>query len=238
MSTGTPWRVRLPGASRTLRFDPADPDRHTALLHDWLHRPHVSPWWGPERTLRETRDYIERQRGSAHLTPWVVTAGTLPFGYVETYRAAEDPLAEAYPLEASDRGWHVLVGPDEVRGRGLPRLMGRAVLARLLTEPSGGEPGVTRVVCEPDERNGRMIAYCHALGYETLTHVDLGDKRAALLACTREAFVARWPGDLEAGAASHHGPDGREGPGDGADGRGGDGNGLGRRTATTEASRP
>lgn len=216
MSTGRAWQVRLPGASRALRFDPADPDRHTALLHDWLHRPHVSVWWSSGRTLRETRAYLERQQASAHLTPWVVSAGTVPFGYVETYRAAEDRLAEAYPLRPSDRGWHVLVGPDEVRGEGLPRLMGRAVLARLLTEPPGEpppEPGsdapgaggsaVTRVVCEPDERNGRMIRFCHALGYETLAHLDLGHKRAVLLGCTRATFAARWPGDLEAGAASY-----------------------------------
>jgi acetyl CoA:N6-hydroxylysine acetyl transferase len=202
MSLGTSWSIKVPGASRTLHFEVADPERHTVLLHDWFHRPHVAPWWGPDRTLPQTREYIERQLGTGHLTPWIVDAGHLPFGYVETYRAAEDPLADAYPLHASDRGWHVLVGPEEVLGQGLPRLMARAVLARLLTEPIAGAASITRVVCEPDERNQRMIAFCHALGYETLASLDLGYKRAALLACTRARFEARWPGDLAAGAAS------------------------------------
>jgi acetyl CoA:N6-hydroxylysine acetyl transferase len=192
------WKIRLPGASRTLQFEKVEPERHARLVCEWLREPHVAPWWGPERDLDGTRAYLERQLGSGHLTPWVVAAGDFSFGYVETYRAAEDPLAEAYPLEAGDRGWHVLVGPAEVLGRGLPRLMGRAVLARLLSEA-----GVERVVCEPDERNGRMLAFCEALGHERLATLDLQHKRAALLACTRTRFEARWPGDLDAGAASY-----------------------------------
>jgi RimJ/RimL family protein N-acetyltransferase len=195
------WWVDLPGASRSLRFEVVDLERHLRLLHDWLRQPHVKPWWGAERDLDQTRAYLERQLSSGYLTPWVVAAGDLTFGYVETYRAAEDPLAEAYPLGVGDRGWHVLVGPAEVLGHGLPRLMGRAVLARLLSEP-----GVDRVVCEPDVRNERMIAFCGALGHERLTTLDLGHKRAALLACTRERLEARWPGDLLAGAASWSSP--------------------------------
>jgi hypothetical protein len=53
-------------------------------------------------------------------------------------------------------------------------------------------------VCEPDEQNGRMLAFCRALGYETLAALDLPDKRAALMACTAAAFDARWPGDRKA----------------------------------------
>jgi RimJ/RimL family protein N-acetyltransferase len=197
MEVTSAWRIQMAGATQSLVFRPAEPDRDAGLLYDWMHQPHVAPWWGPDRSLEQTRGYLERQLGTGHLTPWVVSVGDRDFGYVETYRAAEDPLAEAYPLRPSDRGWHVLVGPAEVIGRGLPRLMARAVLARLLSEE-----GVDRVVCEPDERNARMLAFCRALGHERLTTLDLGHKRAALLACTRDQFEARWPGDLDAGARS------------------------------------
>jgi len=187
------WQIELPGAPGPLRFEVADPGRHTPLLHDWLRRPHVAPWWGAERDEAQTRAYLERQLASGHLVPWVVSADGRPFGYTETYRAAADPLADHYPLEATDRGWHVLVGPPEHLGTGLPRLLGRAVLAYLLSDPLVG-----RVVCEPDERNGRMLAFCRALGFDALATLDLPDKRAALLACTREAHAARWPDDLAA----------------------------------------
>jgi RimJ/RimL family protein N-acetyltransferase len=187
------WTATLPGTAVPLRFDPADPDRHGELLHDWLHRLHVAPWWGPDRTVEQTRAYIARQRDSGHLVPWVVGHRDEPFGYVETYRPADDPLAKWFPVTPSDRGWHVLVGPPEVLGTGLPRLMGRAVLAYLLQDPT-----IDRVLCEPNELNSRMLAYCQALGYEAIAAVDLPAKRAQIMACSRDRFVERWPGDLEA----------------------------------------
>lgn len=202
-------RARTPGE---LEFEAADPDVHGGLLHDWLHRPHVAPWWPPELSLAETHTYLADQLAQGHLDPWVVSLDGAAFAYVETYRAAEDPLAEAFPLTASDRGWHVLVGPPEVLGTGLPRLLGRAVLARLFAEtvqlPAGetrhlrtdeaAPSPVERVVCEPDERNIRMLRFCERLGYTRLATVDLPDKRAALMACTRAEHARRWPADLGA----------------------------------------
>jgi RimJ/RimL family protein N-acetyltransferase len=207
-----PWTITLPGDDRALRFEPADPEGHAELMYDWMHQPHVAPWWGADRDLDRTVAYVRRQRASRHLVPWIVShaapgadpgggtgggdpGGWTPFGYTELYRAAEDPLADVVPLTRADRGWHVFVGPPEVLGGGLPRLLGRAVLARLLASP-----GVERVVCEPDERNGRMLAFCRALGYESLGPVDLPDKRAMLMAQTAEAFDRRWPGDRKAAA--------------------------------------
>ncbi|MGH9212041.1 MAG: GNAT family N-acetyltransferase [Acidimicrobiales bacterium] len=187
------WRITLPGAPGPLEFAIADPDRHTDLLYDWLRRPHVAPWWGTERDRQQTSAYLARQLATGHLLPWVVAAGGVPFGYVETYRAAEDPLASYFPLDDTDRGWHVLVGPPAQLGTGLPRLLGRAVLAYLLSDWA-----VERVVCEPNERNARMLGFCRALGYERLATLDLPDKRAALMACTRPAHAAHWPADLEA----------------------------------------
>lgn len=194
------WTITLPGAAGPLRFDRAYPDTHTPLLYDWFSQPHVSPWWGGARSVEKTHAYLLRQCGSDYLTPWVVSDGGTPFGYVETYRAADDPLAAYYPLLPSDRGWHVLVGPAEALGSGRPRLLGRAVLAWLLAEP-----GVDRIVCEPNERNARMVGFCAALGYRVLAALDLPDKRALLLTCDRATFQERWPGDLEAGVASRSG---------------------------------
>lgn len=192
-----PWTVTLPGDDRSLRFEVADPEGHTELMHGWMHQPHVAPWWGMDRDLAQTAAYLRRQLGSGHLVPWIVShrgdGDWTPFGYTELYRPAEDPLARYFPLTAADRGWHVFVGPPDALGGGLPRLLGRAVLARLLNQP-----GVDRVVCEPNEQNGRMLAFCRALGYETLATLDLPDKRAALMACTAATFDTRWPGDRKA----------------------------------------
>jgi RimJ/RimL family protein N-acetyltransferase len=194
------WTVTLPGDDRALRFEVADPDGHAELMHDWMHQPHVAPWWGADRTLEQTTAHLQRQWDTGHVVPWIASYSRpggvgdwTPFGYTELYRPAEDPLADYFPLVDTDRGWHVLVGPPDALGSGLPRLMGRAVLARLLTLS-----GIDRVVCEPDERNSRMLGFCRALGYEQVALLDLPDKRAALMVCTIATFDARWPGDRKA----------------------------------------
>lgn len=174
-----------------IAFAPATCERHLALLHAWMQEPHVVPWWGLAGGVEPVRAYLEGQRTLAHLEPWVVSDRGTPFAYVETYRAAQDPLADHYPAQPGDRGWHVLVGPASYLGSGVPAAMARELILRLLREP-----GASRVVCEPDLRNVRMIAFCRRLGGELAAELDLPDKRAALLIWTREAVEARWPGAL------------------------------------------
>lgn len=190
--TAAAWSVTLPGAADELTFAPVRADADGELVHDWMNRSHVVPWWQLGVPLEEIRGYLA---GLTHLRPWLVSAHGAPFGYVETYLVADDALAAYYPAQAGDQGFHLLVGPLSMLGTGVPRLMGRAVLAWLLNR---GE----RAVCEPDVRNGRMLAYCDRLGLSSLGEVDLPEKRAAVLACTRAEFDARWPGDRDAVASA------------------------------------
>lgn len=170
-----------------LRFQRVDAARHTDLVHGWMNRPHVEPWWQLAVSQPEIRAYLD---GLTHLHPWLVSADGTPFGYVETYRVVDDPLAAHYDANETDLGWHVLVGPEEYLGSGLPRLLGRAVVASLLAE-------APRVVCEPDVRNTRMHAFCRALGHVSLGEIELPEKRALLMGCTRDTFTG--PGWAEDG---------------------------------------
>ena len=119
-----------------------------------MNEPHVAPWWNLAVSREEIRAYLSELR---HVEPWIAYADGVPFAYVETYRVVDDPLAEHYRFAPDDRGWHVLVGDADYLGTGASRELGRVVVERLLEQ---GE----RVVCEPDVRNARMLAYCHALG--------------------------------------------------------------------------
>ena len=152
----------------------ADPEVHLDLVDGWMHEPHTAEWWGPPADVRA---YLATQRELAHSQPWVASSDGVPFAYVETYRAAEDPLAEHYEARAGDRGWHVLVARSHV-GTPATRELGRVVLERLFAEGD-------RVVCEPDVRNGRMLAFCRALGGEVRATLELPDKRAALVVWDR-----------------------------------------------------
>lgn len=182
------WAVTLPASSVEISFERVDPDRDCALVHDWMNRPHVSPWWELDRPYDEVHEYLA---SLTHLWPWLVSADGSPFGYVETYRVAADPLAGYFASRPDDLGWHVLVGPHEMLGTGVPRLLGRAVVAYLLNRTE-------RVVCEPDVRNIRMHAFCERLGHRRFGEIDLPEKRAALMTCARGAFDSRWPGDRRA----------------------------------------
>jgi RimJ/RimL family protein N-acetyltransferase len=170
--------VRLPNPLRTrIELISADPEVHLNLVHGWMNEPHVAPWWGVAGAPSEVRDYLTAQVALAHLEPWIAYADGVPFAYVETYRAAEDLLAAFYDARGSDRGWHLLVAASHV-GSGVPRELGRFVIDRLLEEGS-------RVLCEPDERNARMLAFCRALGGEVRETLELPDKRAALIVWER-----------------------------------------------------
>jgi siderophore synthetase component len=157
--------VTLPNPLR-VQLVAADPDAHGALVEGWMHEPHVAEWWGPPADVRA---YLAAQLASGHSQPWIAFEGGVPFGYVETYRADEDPLAAHYAARPGDRGFHLLIAGEFV-GTGAARR-----LVRQLLEGGG------RVVCEPDVRNARMLAFCRALGGEVRAELELGDKRAALV---------------------------------------------------------
>jgi siderophore synthetase component len=170
--------VRLPNPLRTrIELVAVDPEIHLDLVHGWMNEPHVAEWWGLAGSKEAVRAYLATQVALRHLEPWIAYADGVPIGYVETYGAAEDPLAAHYLARASDRGWHILVSASHV-GTGVARELGRFVVDRLFEE---GE----RVLCEPDERNERMLAFCRALGGERRATLELPDKRAALMVWER-----------------------------------------------------
>ena len=87
----------LNGLMTGITLEPADPDRHADLLHGWMNQPHVVPWWEIDRSPAGVRAYLEAQLALPHLDPWVARDDGRPVGYVETYRAAADPLAAVLP---------------------------------------------------------------------------------------------------------------------------------------------
>jgi len=174
-----------------VRFRPADPTEDAALLHGWFQAEHVAPWWGLVGPLETTREYLDANAALEHQRAWVATDDDGPLGYVETYLAAEDPLAAHYPAQPGDRGWHVLVGDAGRLGTGATRRLGVAVLSSLL-----GEDDAARVVCEPDVRNHRMLGWCGALGGRELDRFPFGAKTAALITWSRDQVAGQWADDV------------------------------------------
>jgi hypothetical protein len=107
-----------------------------------------------------------------------------PAFLAETYDPAHSPLAGLAELRPGDVGMHLLVAPTETPVHGFTA----AVMRRVLEE-CFADPGVRRVVVEPDVRNHRIGALNAAAGFVVARHVDLPDKTAALSLCTRDAFL-------------------------------------------------
>jgi len=171
------------GTEHEVRLVPVDPIVDLDLVHRWMNEPHVAEFWQMAWPVDAVGAYLQRQCDADHLQPWIAWVDGERIAYVETYVVDRDPLAEHIAVEPGDRGWHVLVGPRDAIGSGRPRAVGRAVLQMLFDLP-----GTDRVVCEPDVRNTRMIRFCEHLGHHLVAEIDLPDKRAALLACTRTSF--------------------------------------------------
>ncbi len=152
------------------------------LVHGWMQEPHIAPWWELAGPLEGVRAYLRGQLALEHLDCWIASEDGRPFAYVETYVVVGDPLARHYAALPGDRGFHLLVGPPQLLGSGAARRLLRHVLAQLLAAP-----GTTRVVCEPDVRNARMLAFCRALGGAPIATLDLDGRRAELIAWTEQS---------------------------------------------------
>ncbi|MEH3055418.1 MAG: GNAT family N-acetyltransferase [Patulibacter minatonensis] len=156
-----------------------DPIADLDVVDAWMHDHEVAQWWRLDRGRKQVANYLAHQHRLAHSAGWIAEAGGVPFAYAETYLPAADPLARFYDAQAGDRGFHVLVG--DRRGTAVTRTLGHAIVDRLLAEPEA-----TRVLCEPNVKNGRMLAWCERLGGTVSAELDLPEKRAALVTWSPE----------------------------------------------------
>ena len=169
-----------------IAFRHLDLEADLELVHGWMQQPHVLPWWELRGGIDVVRDFLRAQSALAHLDQWIVTDDERnPFAYVETYRVPDDPLCALYDAQPGDRGFHLLIGPPQLLGSGRAQALVRHLVARLLDGHA-----ITRVVCEPDARNARMLALCRSLGGEELATLELPDRRRVLIGWTRAPAAA------------------------------------------------
>lgn len=157
----------------TLRpFDPAaDADR----LRDWLHRPHVSRWWGEAaERLAAALQHPEDDHA-------VVVLGGVPVGYVCWQRVPPDEL-EASGLTDLPEGVvdvDVLIGEPDIRGRGVGPTVGKQLLARWSADPGVAFAGVGISIS-----NARSLRAAEKLGFEVFREYkdpETGPSRYLLL---------------------------------------------------------
>lgn len=164
-------------------IDPTNLDRDVRLVHDWMNRSHVVPFWDLARPLASIREYLLHNLADRHQIPYIGLADGVPMSYWEAYQAAADAVGEYYPAHPEDRGVHLLIGPPEYLGRGYSR-----PLLRAMVEFQFQYPETEKVIAEPDVRNARMIHVFERCGFERQREIELPEKRATLMFCHRERF--------------------------------------------------
>lgn len=167
----------------TLR--PLDPDADAGLVHDWLTRPAAHFWGMTAATLDEVRHGYRAIAADPHQDAWLGERNGTPVLLAETYDPAHSPLAAS--CEPGDLGMHFLTAPpDGPPEHGFTRAVIRAVMAHCFADP-----GVRRVVVEPDVRNRAVHVLNEVVGFRPVAEIDVPGKRALFSVCTRAAWAAR-----------------------------------------------
>lgn len=175
-------RRYAPTVDRTVGFRPAEP-RDLERLHAWLNAEHVLPYWQIDDALPAFRNTLEEKLDDDHMTPYVGCLDGVPMSYFESYWAADDAVAAHCDPGPADQGVHLLIGPEEYLGRGYA-----APLLRAMTALEFRHHETDRVWAEPDVRNDRAIRVFETVGFEPVREIEMAEKDALLVRCTRDSF--------------------------------------------------
>ena len=167
-------------------FRSLDPVADAPLLHSWVTQPYASFWDMLGCTVEDVVRAYSPIQASGHHHALLGLDDGVPAFLMEVYRPESSPLAGVYTVRPGDIGMHLLVAPPAGPPRaGYTTRVMEAVLERLFADP-----GVGRVVVEPDARNHKIHALNARLGFQPAGEVVLPGKTALLSFCTREAFHA------------------------------------------------
>jgi hypothetical protein len=172
-------------ASPRITLEPLDAEAHAGLLHRWVTHPRAVFWEMADATPGDVATEYARIAADPHHHAWLGRADGEPAFLAETYDPARSELAGLPELAPGDVGMHLLVAPPDQPVPGFTRAVMAAVMRFCLADP-----GVRRVVVEPDVRNARIAALNAEAGFRVAREVPLARKTAALSFCTRAGFAA------------------------------------------------
>ncbi|MFD0589247.1 GNAT family N-acetyltransferase [Paenibacillus sp. GCM10027627] len=171
------------GLGAVIRFRPVQFADDFELLYGWHQYAHVARYWNLSIPREAYREHLKAFLADKHQALYIGELDGVPMSYWECYWAVDDIIATGYEALPDDQGVHLLIGPPEYIGRGLA-----GPLLAAMTEFLFRHEATMKVVAEPDAGNEKMIHIFQKCGYRFQKHIDLPDKRAALMFCDRE----RW----------------------------------------------
>lgn len=151
------------------------------LLLEWLNRPHLREWWGPERTLDEVREkYLPRIAGEEAAQPYIASLDDEPVGYIQSYRAGAVP--GWYSDDPGPGVWGIdqFLADGDRLGKGLGTEMVTQFIDLLFEDPT-----VTEIRLDPHPDNARAIRCYEKVGFARAGEIVTPDGRALLMRLVR-----------------------------------------------------
>jgi lysine N-acyltransferase len=170
-----PYRLRL-----------VDPEADSALISEWMNRPHLVEAWEYDWPPKRWRRYLCAQLEGQYSRPFIASFRGTDFGYIELYRAAKDSIAPRYDADPHDIGLHAAIADLKFVNRGI----GPILLPRLVANIFELEPRCRRIMFDPDHRNAGARAVCEYAGCDFLGEHDMSNRRMALYALRRTPAMA------------------------------------------------
>lgn len=158
-----------------------------ALVHKWMHEPHVIPQWQLNKSEIELKVYYEKMLADDHHRILIVGVDGVDVGYTEIYEGKRDRLGRYYEGDENDLGWHLLFGEKSVFGKGCLR-----PTMRLLSFYIFENAVSAKIVGEPDHSVKPYAAVVEDMCYEAQRLIPMPEKTAMLYYCFRETFYQKF----------------------------------------------
>lgn len=141
------------------------------LLRRWLSEPHVDAWWHEPLDLPGLEQkYGPRIDGTEPIHVFIIEHESRPIGWIQWYRWSDYPKhAARLEAEPSAAGIDLSIGEASLVGKGI----GSRAIREFILNVVSAEPGITAVVTDPEERNGRSRRAFEKAGFIPVRTVEL-----------------------------------------------------------------
>jgi aminoglycoside 6'-N-acetyltransferase len=141
------------------------------LLRQWLSEPHVDAWWHEPLDLPGLEQkYGPRIDGIEQVHVFLIEHENKPIGWIQWYRWADYPEhAAQLKAEPKAAGIDLSMGEISSIGKGL----GSNAIRKFVLTVVSIEPGITAVVSDPEEQNGRSCRAFAKAGFIPIRTVQL-----------------------------------------------------------------
>lgn len=184
--SGILYARHIPWLDQTLSLRLLDIDRDLAQFHRWQNDPRIAEFWLEAGDLDHHRQYLEAQLADPHTMPLIASLDGRPFGYFEVYWAKENRIGPHCDADDYDRGWHVLIGEADIRGRDYITAWMPSIVHYIFLS----DPRTRRVVGEPAANHQQQIRNLDRGGFGKVREFDFPHKRALLVSLSRARFFA------------------------------------------------